>query len=1009
MSTILIAFERESEQSALETLLSGRGHRVVKSSNGLAALDSARREPPQAIVSDIVLPRMDGFALCRKWKQDERLQGIPFLFYTRRHDDPKYERFALELGAERFLARSTPPDKLLMALDELLPNGHVNGHTATGAFAAVNGAANGHGNGTSGNTRPMAMLDTQAIKRMALLEKSQADALERAQFAQRQQAAQAEALEKAQRQYAAQTEALEQAQRQQAAQAETLEKVQRQLAAQAEALEKAQRQLAAQAEALEKAQRQQAPQNEALEKTQRQYADQSTALDKAQRQYADQTAALEKAQRQYVDQAAALDKAERQQAEQAQALENAQKLQASQAEALERAQRALAETTEKLERAQRAQTEATERLERAQVEAHEKALQAQAQAEALERAVQAHSRLRAQVTELEATNQRLAAGEARFRRVFEGNPLPMWITDHATGGFIAVNEAALSLYGYSRAEFLALKASALEMPDAGSHDPSISFHQRKDGGGISLSIATQRIEFDGRSADLVSAYDLTPRLEVERQIKQEQARSGRALLDSAADGSWLLAADGQILDVNTTYCRMSGYSKDELLTMNAADIEDITSGETTMRLQLGRVRGGGRYETKHRRKDGSLFDVEVSVGLLENALENSRAGDSIVLIRDVAQRRRDLVSQRIAQRQSEFLVDLFKQADGSDESSIVRRVIDQAIEVTQSPLAYLYLVDPAQRMITLAAWRDQSKTQVVMADSEPQQIGRAVLFTECVRSKHITTNNDASRKPQIDGLPDLTRYLAVPILFGDSVFAVLGVGNRDSSYGEDDQRLLAMLGDGIGRVLHWKRSHAVTLSALQRTDVALQGMIDSFVRMSERHDPYTAGSARRLAALAVAIGREAGLDGQRQHGLRVAALLHDIGNIAVPASILSKPAPLTETEQALMRTHVEEGCQLLAEIDFGAPVADIVYQSHERFNGSGYPRGLKGEEIMIEARILAIADTVEAMCSPRPYRHAAGMDAALDEINRGSGKLYDQHLVAACMRLIREHGFTLPE
>ena len=119
MGVILIAFERESEQSSLEQLLSGRGHRVVKSANGLAALDAARREPPHAIVSDIVLPRMDGFALCRKWKQDERLQSIPFVFYTRRHDDPKYERFALELGAERFLAAPCRP-RSLAALDELV-------------------------------------------------------------------------------------------------------------------------------------------------------------------------------------------------------------------------------------------------------------------------------------------------------------------------------------------------------------------------------------------------------------------------------------------------------------------------------------------------------------------------------------------------------------------------------------------------------------------------------------------------------------------------------------------------------------------------------------------------------------------------------------------------------------------------------------------------------------------------------------------------------------------------
>jgi len=154
MGVILIAFERESEQSALEQLLSGKGHRVVKSGNGLAALDAARREPPHAVVSDIVLPRMDGFALCRKWKQDERLQAIPFLFYTRRHDDPKYERFALELGAERFLARSVPPETLVAALEELLVEVPK-------------------GNGSSGNTTPLPALDETVIQRTVGLDKAQ--------------------------------------------------------------------------------------------------------------------------------------------------------------------------------------------------------------------------------------------------------------------------------------------------------------------------------------------------------------------------------------------------------------------------------------------------------------------------------------------------------------------------------------------------------------------------------------------------------------------------------------------------------------------------------------------------------------------------------------------------------------------------------------------------------------------------------------------------------------------
>jgi len=828
MGVILIAFEREAELSALDQLLSGKGHRVVRSGNGLAALDAARREPPHAIVSDIVLPRMDGFALCRKWKQDERLQAIPFLFYTRRHDDPKYERFALELGAERFLARSVPPETLVSALDELLAHLPKN-------------------NGGS-NTMPLPKLDETVIQRQVIAEKAQRAA---------------------------------------------------------------------------------------------------------------------EAQRAAVD--------------------------------AERAQR-LAE----LEKAQRA-AEAEKAQHLAEIESAQRK-----QAEAAERAQQAQSRLLAQIEELEATNRRLAAGEARFRRVFESNPLPMWIADHATGGFIAVNDAALALYGYSRAEFLALKGSALEAPDA--EDGAAVAHQRKDGGGLKVALALHEIEFDGRSADLVSAYDLTERAATERKLRDEaadlrkEAVTARTLVEAAPDGCWILDSNGRILDVNSAYCRMAGYSRDELVGMNSSQIEDQSTGETTMRLQLGRVQGGGRYETKHRCRDGTLLDVEVSVGVMSTG-----AGDSMVLIRDVSQRRRDIVSQRAGQRQLEFLVDLFKQSENFDETALVRRVIDQAADATGSPLAYMYFVDPARKTISLAAWRDRSQPLATMVHAEPRPVARAGLFTECVRARHATSSNDLTRKPQQDGLPDLQRFLAVPMVADDETVAVLGVANREAGYGEDDQRALLELADGAWRVLQSRRAHAATLGSLQRTDVALQGMIDSMVRMVERHDPYTAGSSRRLAALAVALGREAGLDGERQHALRVAALLHDIGNIAVPATILSKPAPLTETEIAIMRTHVDEGCQLLADIDFSAPIADIIYQSHERYDGSGYPRGLKGEEILVEARILAIADTVEAMCSPRPYRPAAGMEAAIETINRGAGRLYDLHLVAACTRLVRQHGFTLPE
>jgi HD-GYP domain-containing protein (c-di-GMP phosphodiesterase class II) len=125
--------------------------------------------------------------------------------------------------------------------------------------------------------------------------------------------------------------------------------------------------------------------------------------------------------------------------------------------------------------------------------------------------------------------------------------------------------------------------------------------------------------------------------------------------------------------------------------------------------------------------------------------------------------------------------------------------------------------------------------------------------------------------------------------------------------------------------------------------------------------------------------------------------------------LLAKPSALTGAELGLVRTHVEEGRKILSEIEFGSPVSEIVYQHHERLDGSGYPRGLSGDSIMLEARILAVADVVEAMCASRPHRPAPGLEAALKEIEQGAGRLYDPRVTAVCVRLFRENGFTLPE
>jgi PAS domain S-box-containing protein/putative nucleotidyltransferase with HDIG domain len=189
---------------------------------------------------------------------------------------------------------------------------------------------------------------------------------------------------------------------------------------------------------------------------------------------------------------------------------------------------------------------------------------------------------------------------------------------------------------------------------------------------------------------------------------------------------------------------------------------------------------------------------------------------------------------------------------------------------------------------------------------------------------------------------------------------------------------------------------------LERT---LKGIVEALGAAIELRDPYTAGHQRRVAELAVAIAEEMGLPTEKVEATRYAALVHDIGKLAVPAEILAKPAALTDTEFALIKFHPQQAYDILKEIDFPWPLAEIVLQHHERLDGSGYPSGLKGDEILLEARIIAVADVVEAMSSHRPYRPARGIEAACDEIKAKRGRLYDPDVVDACVSLF-EKGFS---
>ena len=189
-----------------------------------------------------------------------------------------------------------------------------------------------------------------------------------------------------------------------------------------------------------------------------------------------------------------------------------------------------------------------------------------------------------------------------------------------------------------------------------------------------------------------------------------------------------------------------------------------------------------------------------------------------------------------------------------------------------------------------------------------------------------------------------------------------------------------------------------TLGKLQST---LDGVIHAMALTIEKRDPYTAGHQERVAHLACAMARAMDLPGEQIKGLETAAHIHDIGKIRIPSEILSKPGQLSDIEFAIIKTHPKVGYDILRPIEFPWPVAEVVYQHHEKIDGSGYPRGLSGMDILLEAKILTVADVVEAMAFHRPYRAALGIDKALTEIVKGKGRIFEPEVVKACLAIFK--------
>jgi PAS domain S-box-containing protein/putative nucleotidyltransferase with HDIG domain len=457
--------------------------------------------------------------------------------------------------------------------------------------------------------------------------------------------------------------------------------------------------------------------------------------------------------------------------------------------------------------------------------------------------------------------------------------------------------------------------------------------------------------------------DITERKAMELSLKESEEKY-RTLVERANDGI-LILQDGVVQYTNPRLGLSSGYATGEIQGKRFTQFIHPTEVPNVIDRYRRRLAGEdvpAIYETILLRKDGSKLPVEINAGVISF---RGKPAD-LVIVRDITERK--WAEEKVLESELQHRTTLDSMGDA------------------------IHVVDRDLRLVLL---NERFKQWCRDLGLETEVIGRTVFeafpfLPETVREEYervfrtgeTLVTEEAS---QVGEREIITETRKIPILQGGEVAQVVTV---------------------VHDITKRKRAEEDIQKNLRKLRQALWETIQAIALIIETKDPYTAGHQRRSTQLAEAISRELGLPEEQREGIRMAGFIHDLGKIAVPSEILSKPSPLNEIERAIIQNHVRAGYEILKTVEFPWPVAEIVLQHHEKLDGSGYPKGLKGDSILIEAKILAVADVVEAMASYRPYRPALGVDQALEEIVRYKGARFEPRVVDACLKLFSEKGFS---
>jgi PAS domain S-box-containing protein len=591
------------------------------------------------------------------------------------------------------------------------------------------------------------------------------------------------------------------------------------------------------------------------------------------------------------------------------------------------------------------------------------------------------------ITERKMAEDALQAAKSKLETMINVSPLAILLVD-LKDRIQLWNPAAEKIFGWRADEVLGkpnpiIPASmqdeyallSTQIFNGTSVTNQETVRQHKGGALIDVSISSASVyDSAGKPAGRMAIInDIT-----ERKRAEEQLQILKYSIDTAPDGSYWMDKDGYFLYVNDSGCKALGYTRAEILKMHISEINPLATRQRWAQVwQALKEHGSSTMQSVHRRKDGSEFPVELTSAygkFGEQEYCNGFAKD----ITERKQREREL--QAIATLSAALRT-------APTRAEMLPIIVQQIVILLSCEAVSIEIIDPqtgdAVTEVANGLWSG------LAGSHQAKNTGSNAIISQTLKPYHT---HDFENDPHVfhheNEHHGIHGSVGFPLIAQEQLIGFVWIG-RKADFSEEEVRLLSMIADIAANAIHRTTLHEQTQKDAAELAQAYDTTLEGWAHALELRDQETEGHTRRVMEKTLELARRMGLEKEQLENIRRGALLHDIGKMGIPDSILLKPGELSEREWETMRLHPEYAFNLLHQIEYLRPALDIPYCHHEKWDGSGYPRGLKGEAIPLEARIFAIVDVWDALTSNRPYRPAWSEEDTKKYIHQQSGKHFD--------------------